>query len=390
MNYKIRKMIYYVFDIILSIFLFILSNLIIRIFPYLILKYESNELNREILVIYEYNLQGFITNWIYNDETLKIIPFLGNVFVLWMSVIYMIFIYILILSFFIGNVKNSYFLESRKQRIITIIVVFLTLLSLYLILLLCNYLRIDQNIEIAYYHHELERQFNPNIVRTYQLSISPDFINSIAYPFLLIVFKMYIHDSLYKFFKDKNFRLIHEDNLFISFIKNVKNDKIEEPIWDFKETLEMWNKKLKGHFKQKWQVDFCEHIASFANSQGGLLIIGVTDKLPRKIIGLDDIENQKQDCSRQIQNWVIYKEKFFRIKDLSIKDDNEIERNCILIFIAQTKEPIGVRTLNQTISYKVRLSTGREPQTYERIKEMKTDVIKLNYSFLEELITFRN
>jgi len=69
----------------------------------------------------------------------------------------------------------------------------------------------------------------------------------------------------------------------------MSQNRIETQLWDFKETLEMWHAKHKE--KEEAEVKFGEQIAAFANTNGGVLIIGITDKPPRKVIGVQDLES---------------------------------------------------------------------------------------------------
>ncbi len=91
--------------------------------------------------------------------------------------------------------------------------------------------------------------------------------------------------------------LISDENFWIKFVKkSMEDNRIETELWDFKRTLDLWNiKEIQELSKSK--IKFCQHIASFANNQGGVLIIGISDKIPLKIIGLDydSLENRVRD-----------------------------------------------------------------------------------------------
>ena len=67
-------------------------------------------------------------------------------------------------------------------------------------------------------------------------------------------------------------------------------DRIENQLWDFKETFEMWH--IKNKEKEESKIKFCEQIAAFANVNGGVLIVGITNKPPRRVIGIQDLENK--------------------------------------------------------------------------------------------------
>lgn len=68
-------------------------------------------------------------------------------------------------------------------------------------------------------------------------------------------------------------------------------NRVEDQLWDFTQTLEMW-KATDFNIKQKRKIEFCEDIAGFANAQGGVIILGITDKIPRKKIGLKKLKKK--------------------------------------------------------------------------------------------------
>ena len=81
--------------------------------------------------------------------------------------------------------------------------------------------------------------------------------------------------------------LIYNEDFWIRFVKkSMEDNRIEADLWDFKQTLDMWKiQEPQENIKSK--IKFCQHIASFANNQGGVLIIGISNRIPRSIIGLD-------------------------------------------------------------------------------------------------------
>lgn len=57
--------------------------------------------------------------------------------------------------------------------------------------------------------------------------------------------------------------ILHNNDFWKSFVRKVMELPVETMMWDFKETLAMW--ETKGTMKKKKEVEFCEDIASFAN-----------------------------------------------------------------------------------------------------------------------------
>ncbi|MFX1569665.1 MAG: AAA family ATPase [Promethearchaeota archaeon] len=176
--------------------------------------------------------------------------------------------------------------------------------------------------------------------------------------------------------------LIIEDNTFWKkFINTAKeDDQVESRFWDFKQTLDMW--KADFSLKKKKQIEFCENVVAFANANGGVIIIGITNEIPRKIIGVEDEETKINDCTEKILRWIRPKADFFRIKSVSIEDNSGILKTCLLLIIAQTKKELRVQLEDGTYIYKVRLESGKQPIELEYIENRKKEVMQTNYRFL--------
>ena len=83
-----------------------------------------------------------------------------------------------------------------------------------------------------------------------------------------------------KYSSERN--LLNSETFWTKFInKSIALNRPESTLWDFKESLEMWH--AHSSERQKWQIDFCNLVAAFANNEGGAIIIGITNTT-RKII----------------------------------------------------------------------------------------------------------
>ena len=80
--------------------------------------------------------------------------------------------------------------------------------------------------------------------------------------------------------------LVTNPGFWSASIRKMMDYVLEDQLWDFKETLAMWH--TSGDQKRRLEVGFCERIAAFANAHGGAMVIGISDKVPRKIVGLSD------------------------------------------------------------------------------------------------------
>lgn len=182
---------------------------------------------------------------------------------------------------------------------------------------------------------------------------------------------------------DEMLNIIFINNSFLeNLIGNIIN-RTECKYWDFKQTLEVW--KSPSSLKQINQIDFCEKVAAFANRKGGIIFIGITDKMPRKILGVSDLESKLQSINLILNKWIDYQEDFFDLEEIILKDSDGIEKRCIAVIIAQTRESIGVKNLNSYYSYPVRLETGLSRVNLSRLIKKKKPINTINFNFLNLL-----
>jgi len=191
-------------------------------------------------------------------------------------------------------------------------------------------------------------------------------------------------------YKQKEVRLYDED-FWVSFVKKAKEDnRIENKLWDFKQTFEMWKAPDKN-IKQKKKIVFCEDIASFGNNLGGVLIVGISDRSPRKIVGhgLDEskLESEVKNMQNLIRKHINYKRKFVDFIQFRLEDKDNVEKECLIIAIAQTEKILGVRN-GKNFTYPIRIETGKEFLDRSEIKLRKKEIFHLNYNFLNDLQQF--
>jgi hypothetical protein len=192
-------------------------------------------------------------------------------------------------------------------------------------------------------------------------------------------------------YKEQN-RLVHNEAFWVRFITGAKaDDRPESHLWDFKNTLEMWH--CSADRKPLAETEFAEDIASFANADGGLLIVGITDKHPRKVVGVTDVENKINSISpilkRYIPSWI----PLIHFQPIKINDDEGVERMCLLIVVSQAKHPTEVINQQGWSSYPLRMGAGKIKGRLEQIGPSKADLdIKYdNFNFVySSLDSFAN
>ncbi len=167
-------------------------------------------------------------------------------------------------------------------------------------------------------------------------------------------------------------------------LKSMKEEKYETELWDFKEFIEIW-KVTDPQVKRKKKIEFCGHIAAFANNKGGVLIIGISDKTPREFNNLDDIEDKMNELDDLIIKILDYPRKFVSIKPIKFSFKESEEKECIIIIIAQTQDIVAVKDDYGTYSYFYRITSGKQLRAPREIKEMKVGISRDNFNFLNYL-----
>jgi hypothetical protein len=183
-------------------------------------------------------------------------------------------------------------------------------------------------------------------------------------------------------------RLLYNESFWERFVtKAMGSRRVETQLWDFKETLEMWH--CKPEKKTDFEIDFAEQVASYANTDGGVLIIGITDEVPRKIVGVQDLENKIKSAKDTLDKF-IQSPYSVHFQQIILNDDGNKECDCLIIAIAKASHVVEVKDQEGKFSYPVRQGTGRGRSSLEAIYSSKRDVgiQHDNYNFLSSLSAF--
>jgi len=180
--------------------------------------------------------------------------------------------------------------------------------------------------------------------------------------------------------------LLHNDSFWKKLIQKARNIT-ESRLWDFKKSLTMWEGSA-DQIKKNGQVEFCEKVAAFANKIGGVIIIGISDRIPRKVFGVEDPETKIESIGNAIRLRNDYDKEFYFIKEVGIKDEDDITRSCIIIAIQQTSNVVGVKRLDSSFTYPKRIETGLELLGRSEIEGEKLYIFRDNYDFLQDLKSF--
>ena len=179
--------------------------------------------------------------------------------------------------------------------------------------------------------------------------------------------------------------IIYNDSLWVKFVEKAI-DRDEDQLWDFKEFLEWWHPDCSN--KEEKQVKFCEIVSAFANAKGGLIVIGITDKKPRNIIGIEKIEKRKKSILRTIDRLTNISKTSIFLRDIPLKNKIDDFCNCFFIFVPQTKDFISVKKQNQDLSFPLRVGSEMQKTDDKKLRDMKKNVYKNNFNYLYKLKEF--
>lgn len=159
----------------------------------------------------------------------------------------------------------------------------------------------------------------------------------------------------------------------------------ETEVWDAKETLDAWHCPSATRLSK--EVQFAERAASFANCDGGALILGISDKPPRKLIGIRDTEHRATNVRDLLERLAGLDPTVARVMPVRIQADGGAPKLCLVVAIAQTSIPIRVDQGNGTWSYPVRRGSDTVASTPEAIHTRKVhgEVGAANFGFLIRL-----
>ena len=183
--------------------------------------------------------------------------------------------------------------------------------------------------------------------------------------------------------------LLYSSIFWKSFVIKAMDITYENQLWDFKTTFQMW--QTKNDVQNKYKFDFSEDIASYANANGGILIVGISDSIPRKIIGIQHLEEKLTFTKSVISKYISYNTDFVHFQPIKMLNNDGIEKDCLIIAISQTKEVISVKDVNtKMVAYPKRFETGKQRIDYDSIKSEKKDLLRDNHNYISTLYKIVN
>jgi Putative DNA-binding domain len=151
--------------------------------------------------------------------------------------------------------------------------------------------------------------------------------------------------------------LYESDDFWREFIDKARRSKIAEPkLWDFKQTINVWHVREEPA-RREAKVMFAEDVASFANTRGGVLVVGVSDA--REVVGIGngrDLENKLRVASDVLAEFLEYRRDIVSFRQVPIGDRRDVI--CLVIVISAAISPAGVSDGQGRFSYPIRRETG--------------------------------
>jgi len=373
-----------ILDILLKLFSLFIISIILWYTPIFTVTYEYNDSNEFIdtdyyQIEYDYNFYGYMianktTNKNYYSIDSSIIS-RESIWSNWVGSIIFIFYSFLPLLLLVNIWKYP---NLKFKELLFLIVSLIGVLSMITTIYtyFTNFQAILDVLE-SYYFSEYSINYGDKLY----LKFSEVFLIIPISITLIITISSIAYDK----FLTKNLLLIPKNKVLKKFLNEIIN-KEENNFWDFKQSLEMWHIDRKDKMLRfSKQVEFCEHFAAFANSNGGLIIIGISDKIPRKFYPIDGIENKKQYIGKALIKWLDPQVPRYILKEVEIKMDSEAKK-CLVLVIPQTKRPVGVKQPD-TISfrYPLRIETGKDYLSYKVISDKKFGINSNNTDFFKDL-----
>lgn len=181
--------------------------------------------------------------------------------------------------------------------------------------------------------------------------------------------------------------LRHSDVFWRRFIDAaIPTTREETQLWDFKRTLNFWH--IRGPEKSKAKTKFAQYVAGFANAEGGVLVVGITDSREIVGVGVSDLESALKSAKDVVSNQVVYPRDIVTFHKVMIPDSSGSEKACLIIMVAKTSEPVSVKDSDFNFSWPIRRETGLAKTDQDTIRRAKEHFKSDNYKFIMRLEQF--
>jgi hypothetical protein len=177
--------------------------------------------------------------------------------------------------------------------------------------------------------------------------------------------------------------LILSEGFWRLFIAKARHaGRVETQTWDFKELLDFWSAPRPERERSKRR--FCELVAGFANSDGGVFIVGVRNA-SRAVIGVADMENRVKHTRQVLDECFGRSADFVALQQVIVPDDAGDDQPCLAIVVAQTHDAKSFTDEAANIWYPLRREAGLVRVDETAISLERGPGRVTNFDFLQQL-----
>jgi predicted HTH transcriptional regulator len=178
--------------------------------------------------------------------------------------------------------------------------------------------------------------------------------------------------------------LFDNEDFWKTFVSAViRTNRTEETWWDLKQSLEMWH--TAGEVRRIKEEDFCERLAAFANTEGGVVVIGVSNATPRKIVGVQDVENRIKHIYSSVRSHSDLAPPAMKVIEVLLNDEAGASRACLVVGIAKSPAVVSVKDDTGRLSYPIRRGPGMVLSNPATISSSKQFQKGYSWEFLDHL-----
>lgn len=183
--------------------------------------------------------------------------------------------------------------------------------------------------------------------------------------------------------------LTKDDKFWKSFIEHTINNS-EMQYWDCKESFQFWKIPTESkEDKSKNEIKACSNIVSFANADGGVIFIGISDKQPRKIIGVENIENKKNSLIDVLNKYSKNMSELINFHEFNCLNGKTSKKILILI-IQQSSEVIELKLNETDYRIPIRIAAKTIYKNYQDLKARPYTVKENNIEFIKKIYRLLN
>ncbi len=150
------------------------------------------------------------------------------------------------------------------------------------------------------------------------------------------------------------------------------HDYIENQYLEYKECFAFWDEQLPKAIQTEKAIEFKKDICSFANAEGGYIIIGISDKngLANELLGVEIADDNKDVYERNIRDKLAnIQPKTPSVKVHFVKLQN-VKYIVILEIIADGFAPYVYNSGNDTYDFVSRDGNGKRRMSYNQVMRM--------------------